>query len=151
MNTVLYPSTGYIHTHSLYLDASGSYYRSRDEDRGRNIDQATQTTKTYYSGVYTIDKLTSTTPLDGKYHTYGTRYMIIYNITSHIDTINNAYFTNHYSFSDFHLCNYNTGTSVASYGARFFYAYGYYEYTISSYNGPNGYSASSVGAYHYTG
>jgi hypothetical protein len=151
MNTVMDPSTGYTHIHSVYSDASGSYYLSRDEDRGPNIDQVTQTARTYYAGVYTTDMLNSTTPLDGEYHTYGTRYTNTYDINSHIETTNNVYFASGYSFSDFHSYNYETGASIASNDTRFFYAYGYNEYTTSSYSGPNGYNASSVEAYHYTG
>ena len=150
-SSVTDPATGYTHIQSAYYDASGFYYRGLDEDRGPYFDHSVQTTRTYASGVYTTDVLETSTPLDGAYQTYGTRDTSTYDVNSHTSTTNAVQFSAGYSLSDFHSYNYATGASVASYDARFFYAYGYNEYTVSTYDGPQGHTYSSVGAYHYTG
>ena len=144
------PYTGYTHIHSVYADVDGAYYHTQDEDRGPLMDRSVQTTTSYQSGVYTTDVLSSFTPLDGNYESYGSRYTSSYDLNDHTSTTDQTYFSEGYSFSEFHSQDYATGASVSSYDTRYFYANGYNEYTTSSYNGPGGYTSTSIGGYHYT-
>lgn len=143
------PSSGYTHTHQYYANALGTYERTFDENRGPNFDRTYQNTQSYASGVYTSEILNTTTPLDGMYASYGTRYNSTYDINDRTATTNAVTFSSGYSSSVFHSEDYSSGTSVASYDTRFFYSGGYYEYNSSYYSGPGGNTSSAGGAYHY--
>ena len=145
------PTTGYTHTHGYYADAYGGYERSFDEERGPAFDRTYQITQSYASGVYETDVLSTATPLDGVYASYGTRYSSTYDLADHTATTDETTFSSGYSFSAFHSTDYATGATVASYDTRYAYAGGYYEYTWSTYAGPGGTTTTAGGAYHATG
>lgn len=144
------PDTGYTHTHAVYADAYGTYERVFDEERGPAFDRTYQYTYSYDAGVYERDVLSTTTPLDGSYQSYGTRYTSTYDLTDATTTTTDVAFSAGYSSSVFHSTDYDTGATIASYDARWFYAGGYYDYRRTSYDGPGGSTYSAGGAYYAT-
>lgn len=141
-------SSGYVHHHSAYADAGGTYSHVTDEWRGPAFDRSYSATTSYGDGVYRSDVLDAATPMDGVYATYGSRYATTYDLASHVATSTSVSFSSGYSYTAFQSIDYDTGASVSSYDTRWFSEGGYYEYTRSSYDGPGGPATTAIGGYH---
>ena len=140
---------GYIYQHISFFDALGNYDHEIFEARDRYMSTTNQYTQSYQGGVYNRDIENTTTPLDGVYKSYGTRYTSTYDANYNTLSTDNVSFSDQQSYSIFSSVNYQTDATVVSYDTRDFYGAGFYEFNTTFYSGPGGYTAVSYGAYQY--
>ncbi len=153
------PVTGYNVTtmqgdlqyrHAVYSDAYGHYYSDTTETRGGGVDVLNQYEAKNYGTDHYVVHSSTTTPLDGVYHSYGTRATYDYDSSTETVRTVNTYFDYQGSVSYFSEHDYASGVSISSTDTRTLASRGYYNYVDSTYSGPGGYSHTETGGYYYS-